>query len=610
MKKIYLSIFGALFLASNIWAQPTNAPTAPPLRNAGDVISIYSEAYAPRVINIDPDWGPNSGATTITIAGNEVVEMANLTYQGLDFNEAINVSSMETVHIDLWSETTTSINFSLISQGPIEKFKTLTIAPGWNSYDIPLSFYATAPGTLVPLDNAIQFKFDGTVPATPTIYYDNIYFYKSASTPTITGFSIPEKLTTDADFDIIDPTSTSNGAFTYTSSNTSVATVSGNTIDIVGAGTTIITANQAASGGYNAGSATTTFVVNFPPPTTAPIAPPTRNAGDVISVYSEAYTNLPNINFNPPWGQQTQISEQTPAGNKVQRLLNFNYQGIDLAGSKDVSALDMVHIDIWTPDCSSIDIYLINPGSPEYYKTYPLTLGSWTSLDIPLLDFTSQGVTLNDVGLFKFVATGWEVTGTKTLYYDNLYFYKEVPLPVSLSDFNAKNNANEVALTWKTLSESNNKGFAIERSPNDTNWQQVGFVNGQNNSNSIFNYTFEDKNPFHGINYYRLVQEDNNGSQTISDIKSVNFNVSDPDKLKAYPNPATENLFAQLGQVNHNNATLSLVDLKGNVLKTVDVNQLNSNSTIQIAVESLPKGLYLLILNDGSNIVSSKIVVK
>jgi len=54
----------------------------------------------------------------------------------------------------------------------------------------------------------------------------------------------------DAAFALTKPTSASPGAFTYSSSNTNVATVSGNRVSIVGAGSATITATQAASGGY------------------------------------------------------------------------------------------------------------------------------------------------------------------------------------------------------------------------------------------------------------------------------------------------------------------------------------------------------------------------
>ena len=50
------------------------------------------------------------------------------------------------------------------------------------------------------------------------------------------------------------PTSPSAGAFTYASANPAVATISGDTVTITGAGSTVITATQAADGNYTGGS--------------------------------------------------------------------------------------------------------------------------------------------------------------------------------------------------------------------------------------------------------------------------------------------------------------------------------------------------------------------
>jgi hypothetical protein len=73
--------------------------------------------------------------------------------------------------------------------------------------------------------------------------------------PTIGALTVPQdKLIGDGAFILADPMSDSNGAFTYTSSNAAVATISGSTVSIVGKGTTTITATQAAFGEYNSGS--------------------------------------------------------------------------------------------------------------------------------------------------------------------------------------------------------------------------------------------------------------------------------------------------------------------------------------------------------------------
>ena len=65
----------------------------------------------------------------------------------------------------------------------------------------------------------------------------------------------------DAKFSLTAPTAVSTGAFTYASSNTGVATISGSEVTIVGAGTSTITATQAAAGAYASVSRTMTLTV-------------------------------------------------------------------------------------------------------------------------------------------------------------------------------------------------------------------------------------------------------------------------------------------------------------------------------------------------------------
>jgi hypothetical protein len=68
-------------------------------------------------------------------------------------------------------------------------------------------------------------------------------------------------LVDDQPFEISEPITDSDGTFTYTSNNESVATISGTTVTIVGAGQTTITATQAATAIYNSGTITATLTV-------------------------------------------------------------------------------------------------------------------------------------------------------------------------------------------------------------------------------------------------------------------------------------------------------------------------------------------------------------
>lgn len=79
--------------------------------------------------------------------------------------------------------------------------------------------------------------------------------------PTITNFSIASKIIGDPPFTITNPSSNSSGSFTYTSSNSSVATISGNTVTILTGGSTVITATQASTVNYIQGTITSNLIV-------------------------------------------------------------------------------------------------------------------------------------------------------------------------------------------------------------------------------------------------------------------------------------------------------------------------------------------------------------
>lgn len=161
------------------------------------------------------------------------------------------------------------------------------------------------------------------------------------------------------------------------------------------------------------GEATTT-----PPPSTATEptdapAAPTAAATDVISIYSDAYTNITPVDTNPNWGQATVTTEESIAGNSVLKMAGLNYQGIAWDDNKqNVSCFESLHVDYWTADATAFQVYAIgNLGESAFDAT--VVTGSWQSLDIPLSTYSSVGLT--EARQFKFVGDG-------TVYIDNLYY--------------------------------------------------------------------------------------------------------------------------------------------------------------------------------------------
>jgi len=255
---------------------------------------------------------------------------------------------------------------------------------------------------------------------------------KLAGQPVIGALSIPSPITVgDAPFDLTDPTSDSPGAFTYTSSNTAVATISGATVFVVGPGTTTITATQVASGAFVSGSVNADLYVSLPDPVTGPTNPIARNAGDVISIYNgigtpvaPEYSNIAGVTFQD-FGGTTIVGDVTLVdGNIVKKYVNHNYSGIQLAATSiDVSAMTMLHMDVYSQDFTGFKIKLEDAtgGNNEIQVPFTQVQGSWNSYDLDLSTYSAP-----DLSKLKFIVPVTNETFPigKTLYIDNVYFYK------------------------------------------------------------------------------------------------------------------------------------------------------------------------------------------
>jgi hypothetical protein len=161
-------------------------------------------------------------------------------------------------------------------------------------------------------------------------------------------------------------------------------------------------------------------------PTEAAPTPPARDAADVLSIFSDAYTGIAIGNFDPDWGQSTEVSTVDIAGNPTLKYANFNYQGTDFGGMEDASAMQYLHIDMWTADATDVKVTPINAsGSPteQLVGLVPINSGQWNSYDIPVADFTASGMTLNELVQMKFDGQGG--TTPSNIWLDNIYFYKE-----------------------------------------------------------------------------------------------------------------------------------------------------------------------------------------
>lgn len=151
-------------------------------------------------------------------------------------------------------------------------------------------------------------------------------------------------------------------------------------------------------------------------------AAPTAAQENVFSIFSDVYTNPANINYFPDWGQSTTYEMISLDGNNVIKYANANYQGIDIGESVDATAYLFVNIDVWSGDYTTIPFFLIS-STGENAVNLEVMPNQWNTIQIPLSEFTSQGLDISDVFQFKFDV---QPDNGGSFYIDNLYFSNEV----------------------------------------------------------------------------------------------------------------------------------------------------------------------------------------
>ncbi|MCH4822275.1 hypothetical protein ML462_03735 [Gramella lutea] len=148
---------------------------------------------------------------------------------------------------------------------------------------------------------------------------------------------------------------------------------------------------------------------------------PMADAANVQSIFSDAYSDPAGVNYYPDWGQSTTYEMVSIGGNNAIKYDNANYQGIDIGENIDATAYDYINIDVWSGDYTSIPFFLIS-STGENSVNLNVAPNQWNTIQIPLSEYTDQGLDISDVFQFKFDVQ--PDTGG-SFYIDNLYFSRD-----------------------------------------------------------------------------------------------------------------------------------------------------------------------------------------
>ena len=170
-----------------------------------------------------------------------------------------------------------------------------------------------------------------------------------------------------------------------------------------------------------------------------------------------------------------------------------------------------------------------------------------------------------------------------------------VPLPLNLLSFKGKNNNSYNLLEWQIANAADNNHFTIEKSIDSRNFTAIGSVNAAPG----FSYSFIDRHPADGINYYRIGQRDIDNSLTYSTVITIS-NKRTGNSINIYPNPGNGSLLltssAMIGD-------LKISNLAGQIIYHTKPDEKKLNLQLD------EPGIYFIQISIANERITKKVVV-
>lgn len=330
----------------------------------------------------------------------------------------------------------------------------LAVNATWMQYYIPIPdpsvlkqergmfFYAAAPdngrGYTFWVDD-LKFEQLGTIAHSAFGIYDGKDTVKTNAEPgdkfAVQGLYAKFNLPTGID----EKVGLTASYFTFSSSDSAVASVDhSGMITINDSGTAVITARSGdvmATGSMTIHCTGKVVAPAEPPPT--PVIP----GSNVISLYSNAYSNVPVDTWNAHWLYSTAEDQFIKIqDDDVIRYRNLNFVGITFTSPViNAESMSTLHLDIWTPNPTTnkkFKVMLVDFGADGVYgggddSSSEITITSpvlktqqWVLLDLPLASFSSLK---SKAHLAQMVLSG----ELPDVYVDNVFFYNNGTSPVT-----------------------------------------------------------------------------------------------------------------------------------------------------------------------------------
>lgn len=157
---------------------------------------------------------------------------------------------------------------------------------------------------------------------------------------------------------------------------------------------------------------------------------PTKSFTDVISLFSNAYTNVPVDTWRTSWSAAT-LTDIQVAGNDAKKYSGLDFVGIEAVTSQiNINDMDLFEFDLWTPNSTSFRFKIVDFGANgafgggddvEHETTITPTLNGWNHISVPISGMTGL-TTKSNIAQLIFASSP---AGTSVVYVDNILFSKD-----------------------------------------------------------------------------------------------------------------------------------------------------------------------------------------
>lgn len=204
------------------------------------------------------------------------------------------------------------------------------------------------------------------------------------------------------------------------------------------------------------------------------------------------------------------------------------------------------------------------------------------------------------------------VNGTTDVAFAMALTVNDISLPVTFSNLRLTAADKGLQVDWSTAFEENNRGFTVERSIDGSSFIEVGFVEGLDNTPNGGDYRFLDQGIIDNTTYfYRLRQEDYDGSMSYSDIVSgalasgTGFNVG-----SFVPNPARESTMLSIHLDEAADVSIHLFDASGRQVVERKQQLRAGNNQLTLSLADLPAGTYLAQIFAADKALTQRLIVR